>query len=54
MTEERQKQTTFRLTETEHQDLKILAAKEKKTLSELIIEALDKVFPGWRQPKDNK
>lgn len=48
MSNERLKQTTFRLSEAEHQCLKILAAKERKTLQELILLALDKVFLGWR------
>lgn len=51
MPEEKQKQTTFRLSESNHRDLKILAAKERKTIQELILIALDKVFPGWRKNK---
>lgn len=51
MPEEKQKQTTFRLSESDHQDLKILAAKERKTIQELILTALDKVFPNWRKEK---
>lgn len=49
MSEEKQKQTTFRLSELEHQNLKILAAKERKTINELIMIALDKAFPDWRK-----
>ena len=48
MPDEKMKQTTFRLSETDHQCLKILAAKERKTIQELVLEALDKVFPHWR------
>lgn len=48
MEEKKQKQTTFRLNEDDHQSLKILAAKEKKSIQELILIALDKVFPNWR------
>lgn len=51
MPEEKQKQTTFRLSESDHQDLKILAAKERKTIQELILTALDRVFPNWRKDK---
>lgn len=47
-----QKQTMFRLSEEDHTSLKVLAAKEKKTLSEIILQALDKAFPGWRH-KEN-
>ena len=49
MTSDKQKQTQFRLTEDDHRNLKILAAKEKKTLSEIILKALDTAFPGWRK-----
>lgn len=45
-------QTTFRLKESEHQNLKILSAKEKKSIQELILTALDKVFPNWRKPNN--
>jgi hypothetical protein len=46
---EPQRQTTFRLSETDHMNMKILAAKERKTIQELILTALDKAFPGWRE-----
>ena len=49
MESEKLKQTTFRLSESDHQNLKILAAKEKKTIQEIILLALDKVFPNWRK-----
>lgn len=39
---------TVRVSEEERQNLKILAAKEKRTLKALIFEAFDKAFPGWR------
>lgn len=48
MENEKLVQTTFRLKESEHQNLKILAAKEKKTIQELILSALDKVYSNWR------
>ena len=51
MPDEKMKQTTFRLSETDHQCLKILAAKERKTIQELVLEALDKVFSHWRKPQ---
>jgi predicted DNA binding CopG/RHH family protein len=49
MEEKKQRQTTFRLNETDHMNMKILAAKERKTIQELILTALDKAFPGWRE-----
>lgn len=49
MKDEKLVQTTFRLKESEHQNLKILAAKEKKTIQELILSALDKIYLNWRK-----
>lgn len=49
MGEKKQIQTSFRLSEDDHQNLKILAAKERKSIQELILTTLDKVFPGWRK-----
>lgn len=46
---EKEKQANFRLSSSDHVSLKILAAKEQKTLGELILIALDKAFPGWRR-----
>lgn len=48
MEDEKFVQTSLRLTEADHQALKILAAQQKKTIREIILEALDKVFPQWR------
>lgn len=49
MENKKQIQTSFRLSEDDHQNLKILAAKERKSIQELILTALDKVFPNWRK-----
>lgn len=49
MAEKQIRQTSFRLDENEHQALKFLAVKEKKTLQELLVAALDKAYPGWRE-----
>ena len=54
MAEKKQIQTSFRLSEDDHQDLKILAAKERKSLQELILFALDKVFPNWRTSREKE
>lgn len=45
------KHVNFPVTAEEHRQLKILAAKEGKTIKELLLEALEKLFPNWR--KDN-
>lgn len=49
MEQKKQIQTSFRLSENDHRDLKILAAKERKSIQELILTALDKMFPSWRK-----
>lgn len=45
------KHINFPVTEEEHRQLKILAAKEGKTIKELLLEALEKLFPNWRKEK---
>ena len=42
------KHVNFPVTPEEHRQLKMLAAKEGKTLKELLLEALEKLFPNWR------
>lgn len=43
------KALTVRVSEEEHQKLKLLAVREKKTLKAVLFEALDKTFPDWRK-----
>ena len=45
------KHVNFPVTDEEHRQLKILAAKEGKTIKELLLEALEKLFPNWRKEK---
>lgn len=45
------KHVNFPVTEEEHRQLKILAAKEGKTIKELLLEALERLFPNWRKDK---
>ena len=49
--EEYAKALTVRVSEEEHQRLKMLAAKKKKTLKAILFEALDKTFPDWQKAK---
>lgn len=42
------KSVGLKVSEEEHQKLKMLAAREKKTIKAVLFEALDKAFPGWR------
>lgn len=45
------KRINFDVSEEEHRQLKILAAKEGKSIKELLLEALEKIFPNWRKDK---
>ena len=45
------KRINFDVSKEEHRQLKILAAKEGKTIKELLLEALEKIFPNWRKDK---
>ena len=43
------KHVNFPVTEEEHRLLKMLAAQEGKTLKELLLEALEKGYPNWKE-----
>jgi predicted DNA binding CopG/RHH family protein len=43
------KSVPIRLEESEHRGLKILAVKKGTSIQQLLIMALDKAFPGWRE-----
>ena len=45
------KRINFDVSEEEHRQLKMLAAKEGKAIKELLLEALEKLFPNWRKDK---
>lgn len=45
------KALTVRVSEEEHQKLKMLAVREKRTLKAILLEALDNTFPEWRKDK---
>lgn len=47
----KRKRINFDVSEEEHRQLKILAAREGKTIKELLLEALEKFFPNWRKDK---
>ena len=46
------KALTVRVSEEEHQRLKMLAVRERRTLKALLFIALEQAFPGWN--KDEK
>ncbi|MGE9986303.1 hypothetical protein [Desulfovibrio sp. SGI.169] len=45
------KKLTIQIKEEEHRKLKTLAASRGQTIKEVILTALDKVFPNWRSDK---
>lgn len=45
------KRINFDVSEEEHRQLKILAAREGKSIKELLLETLEKIFPNWRKDK---
>ena len=51
MEKEKESRVSFRVTEEEHHKLKVLAAKERKTLKGLLFEALERMFPNWKDDK---
>lgn len=51
MEKEKESRVSFRVTDEEHHKLKVLAAKERKTLKALLFEALERMFPNWKDDK---
>lgn len=51
MESDKESRVSFRVTEDEHYRLKVLAAKERKTLKALFFEALERMFPDWKKGK---
>lgn len=41
------KNVAFPVSEDEHAKIKQLAAKQRRTIKQLILEALNKLYPGW-------
>lgn len=50
--EKYEKALCLKISIEEHRKLKMLAAKEKKTIKAILFEALDKLVPHWRDEKD--
>jgi uncharacterized protein (DUF1778 family) len=51
MKETKDSMISFRVSEDERFKLKELAAREHRTLKDLVFSALEKVFPGWKDKK---
>lgn len=48
------KNIAFPVSEEEHAKIKQLAAKERKTIKQLFLDMLDKLYPDWdRKEKEN-
>lgn len=41
------KQINFPVTEAEHEDIKNLARRERRSIKNLILHAFDQCYPGW-------
>lgn len=48
------KQVNFPVTTEEHERIKALAAKERRSIKQLFLDMLDRLYPGWdREEKEN-
>ena len=48
------KQVSFPVTNKEHEQIKQLAKKERRTIKQLVLSAFDKLYPDWnREEKEN-
>lgn len=48
------KQVAFPVTEEEHAKIKALAARQRRSIKQLFLDMLDKVYPDWdREDKEN-
>lgn len=54
MKEKKEAMLSFRVTLEEKQRLKVLAEKERRTIKQLFLAALDKTFPDWEKDDNIK
>lgn len=48
------KQVNFPVSPEEHEQIKRLAEKERRSIKQLVLSAFDKLYPGWnREEKEN-
>lgn len=48
------KQISFPVTDEEHEQIKKLATKERRTIKQLVLDAFDKLYPTWnKEEKEN-
>lgn len=48
------KNVAFPVSEDEHAKIKQLAAQQRRSIKQLILDALDNLYPGWnREEKEN-
>lgn len=49
------KQVSFPVSDKEHEQIKRLAQKERRTIKLLVLSAFDLIYPGWnREEKEEK
>lgn len=48
------KQVNFPVSPKEHEQIKKLAEKERRSVKQLVLSAFDRLYPGWnREEKEN-
>lgn len=47
------KQISFSVSDEEHEQIKVLASRERKTIKQLILEAISLYYPDWKK-EDSK
>lgn len=48
------KQISFPVSDKEHDEIKTLAAKERRTIKQLVLDAFDRLYPDWTKKQDKK
>ena len=49
------KQVSFSVSDKEHEQIKRLAQKERRTIKHLVLSDFDRLYPGWnREEKEEK
>lgn len=48
------KQISFSVTDEEHEKVKVLASKERKSIKQLILEAISSCYPHWKEDDKEK
>lgn len=49
----KRKQVNFPVSEKEHEQIKQLAEEQRRTVKQLVLDAFDRLYPGWNREKKN-